>query len=288
MAAMYSNNVVLEGPNPSPKKGVDIKRLQDILARFEVSIADANDLVALEDYRIVLVCDDSGSMQQSAVPKHMRQLGQDTYSRWQEMQSTASLVLDIGQCFNPDGVDVYFLNRAKVANVKGSEDKRFVFACRDAPKGSTPLTRVVTQVVQECGGEKPVLLMILTDGVPDGGPRPFIRAVKDVVAKRSTPHTFKFQVMACTPEDDDVEWLNVLDRELPQVDVTDDYHTERMQVLKAGKCSNFTRGDWCMKALLGPVSHKFDGWDESKTLFHGKTAYLEDQCKCEAPQCSIQ
>mmetsp|Transcript_35634 Transcript_35634/g.65302 ORF Transcript_35634/g.65302 Transcript_35634/m.65302 type:complete len:285 (-) Transcript_35634:96-950(-) len=284
---MY-NNQVNQPPAPA-LSATDLSRLQAILEKFEVSIADAQDLVALEDYKIVMVCDDSGSMQRSAVPASMRRLGEAQLTRWQELQSTASLIVDIACCFDKEGVDTYFLNRKKIPKVTGPDDKRFVFAFRDPPQGSTPLTRVVNEAVNECAGERPVLMIVLTDGEPDGGARPFIRMVRDVVSKSSTSAKVKFQIMACTPEEDEVEWLNRLDYELKEVDVTDDYHTEKRQVIKAGKRPVFTRGDWCMKAMLGPISTKFDSWDE---MPKGRTMFLEDQCRCSGhgalDQCSIQ
>lgn len=299
----YSNNVVQATPVvqatavvqaqampvvPAPgASATDLRRLQAILDKFEVTIAEANDLVALEEYKIVLICDDSGSMQRSALPASMRRLGEAQLTRWQEMQTTASLIVDIACCFDKDGADTYFLNRRKINKVTGPDDWRFVSAFRDPPQGSTPLTRVVNQAAAECSGEKPVLMLILTDGEPDGGSRPFVKAIRDVVNKVSTRQNIKFQIMACTPEDDEIEWLNRLDYELKQVDVTDDYHTEKRQVLKAGKRTVFTRGDWCMKAMLGPVTRKFDSWDE-----RSRTFFLEDHCRCSGPgafdQCAIQ
>merc|ERR1712129_422590 len=74
----------------------------------------------------------------------------------------------------------------------------------------------------------------------------------------------KIQIMVCTPDDDEVEWLSVLDDKLTALDVTDDYFSEKRQVMQKGLTKKFTRGDWCMKAMLGPVSPKFDAWDESK------------------------
>mmetsp|Transcript_63107 Transcript_63107/g.150447 ORF Transcript_63107/g.150447 Transcript_63107/m.150447 type:complete len:318 (+) Transcript_63107:89-1042(+) len=265
---------------------VHLERLQSVLDRFEVTIAEANDLVALEDYRIVLICDDSGSMQRPAVPPHLRRLGEESTTRWQELQSTASLMVELGCCFDIAGVDVYFLNRPRVPRVQGANDSRFLDALKAVPTGKTPLTSTIGQVVAECQGERPVLLLILTDGVPDGGPRQFIELVRDVVHKRTSTTTFKFQVMACTPEEDEIAWLNKLDAELPQVDVTDDYCTERDQVLKAKHTSTFTRGDWVLKAMLGPISHKFDLWDERKNkselqkLLSGASAYCNWLASC--------
>ena len=73
-----------------------------------------------------------------------------------------------------------------------------------------------------CGGEKPVLLFILTDGVPDNGPGEFCREISRLVNKQSTRHTFRVQIMACTGDDDAVGYLNGLDKDFKEVDVTDE------------------------------------------------------------------
>merc|ERR1712151_1316435 len=97
---------------------------------------------------------------------------------------------------------------------------------------------------------------------------PFCRALRHVVSAAKV----RIQIMACTPEDEEIEWLNDLDAELGELDVTDDYYAERAQVLRSGRASRFTRGDWCMKAMLGPVSRKFDQWDEGDRYWKGDVA----------------
>jgi len=98
----------------------------------------------------------------------------------------------------------------------------------------------------------------MTDGEPNGGARQFQAALGNVVRKGGT----KIQIMACTTDQRAVGYLNDIDAKFDEIDVTDDYHAEKKEVEAAGKVTTFTRGDWCMKALLGPISTKFDGWDE--------------------------
>ena len=74
--------------------------------------------------------------------------------------------------------------------------------------------------------------------------------------------TLKIQIMACTDDEVEMAWLNLLDCELPGVDVTDDYYAELQEVMRAGRVRKFTRGDWCLKAMLGPVLRRFDNLDE--------------------------
>ncbi|CAJ1416181.1 unnamed protein product [Effrenium voratum] len=116
--------------------------------------------------------------------------------------------------------------------------------------------------------------MIFTDGEPNGGVRNFEKELKRLVTKKTTDMTFKVQIMACTADDGAVGYLNVIDEKFGKVDVTDDYYSEMQEVLKKARTrSKFTRGDWLMKAMLGPISSKFDAWDET-----GKTKAAARHC----------
>lgn len=233
-------------------------KLEAVLARFEITIADANELVVLQDYEMVIIADDSGSMSRSAEPAQMRQLGKPVKSRWGELCETIGEIVEIASCFDETGVDVYFLNRQPLLGVKHATDVGFTTAFQAPPRGGTPLTETLQRVAQKCGEEQNTLLFILTDGEPNGGKDPFIKMVRDVVSR----HRVRIQIMACTSEEDEIGWLNDLDHQLGEVDVTDDFYSEKAEVMAAGIAPRFTRGDWCMKAMLGPVSAKFDAWDE--------------------------
>lgn len=231
------------------------RRLQEVLDRFEITVAEANDLSILMDYDIVVIADDSGSMQCAA------ERGKPE-TRWQELQSTLAAILGIGTFFYPEGIDVHFLNRQSLLKVKSAQDEAFVNTFKNKPTGRTPLTETLARVARGFDTERKSLLFILTDGEPNGGKGPFTQKLRELVTPPGSK--LKVQIMACTSDDDEIEWLGAVDRELKQVDVTDDYYAERKEVLRAGLAPRFTKGDWVMKAMLGPISHKFDGWDELK------------------------
>merc|ERR1712187_945015 len=139
---------------------------------------------------------------------------------------------------------------------------------------------------------------ILTDGEPNGGVSKFRTELARLVRKESTNYTFRVQMMACTADEDAVAWLNDVDHQFSEVDVTDDYYSEMLEVLKyANRINKFSRGDWCLKAMLGPVSQKFDAWDEQARSkkrpiidFGGKTKLLEEHCNCRSSandQCTV-
>lgn len=275
-------NPVAEYASGAKAADDSFERLQAILDRFEITIAEANDLVALEDYEIVVIADDSGSMTCPSPPASQRKLGVPSPTRWDELKETVALIVELGACFDSSGLDIHFLNRSTVTNVKSSRDPAFCNAFRDSPNGGTPLTETLMRVVQGSSGEKPVLF-ILTDGVPNGGPERFGAELRRVVNKQSTNHTFQVQIMACTGDDAAVGYLNKLDQEFTEVDVTDDYFAEREEVLKAGRTKTFSRGDWCMKAMLGPVSCKFDALDEPLCTQEGKLLDLPPAAPKKSP-----
>eukprot|EP01062_Namystynia_karyoxenos_P023327 TRINITY_DN19013_c2_g1_i2.p1 TRINITY_DN19013_c2_g1~~TRINITY_DN19013_c2_g1_i2.p1 ORF type:complete len:388 (+),score=74.04 TRINITY_DN19013_c2_g1_i2:84-1166(+) len=270
-------NPYAAGPPPAlpvarPADAGRHERLQQVLRRFEISIAEAQDLVVLQDYDIVIIADDSGSMRVSSLPHHMRPLpgsGQPDPSRWEELKATVAMVIEIATVFDDDGIDLYFLNRPPIKKIASVDDPRLAEAFCQPPAGRTPLTQCLRHVVAETEGEKPTLLVIATDGVPDSGPADFIHTVDDIVSQRITRKRFRFQLMACTADDDAVGWMNQLDQRFKEVDTTDDYYSERAEVLKAGRLQQFTRSDWVIKALLGPVSQKFDAWDEASPRMGG-------------------
>lgn len=239
-----------------------LKQMQDILDRYDVSIADSHDLLEILDYRVILIIDDSNSMETSAHGRSLWNLLKTPTTRWMELQETTFVLIELLTCCSDSGVDLFFLNRGKLEGIKSISDARLLAAFEDRPQGGTPLTETLQKVTSQIRGNKPTLLMILTDGEPTGGVMPFFTEMQRVVSQENFAAAIKVQIMACTGDPNSIGWLNLLDRELTEVDVTDDYASERAEVLKAGHVNKFTRGDWLIKALLGPINRRFDVWDE--------------------------
>jgi len=244
-------------PNLEPPSQV-LAKLKAVLERFDITFAEAQQLVVLQEYEMVIIADDSKSMVNPADPVHKRVLGKLPRTRWDELKQTVSEMVEIASCFDESGVDVYFLNRPDVKGVQSSTDQRLVAALQRRPDGKTPLTETLQRVAQKTWGERKLLLFILTDGEPDGGTQPFLQAVGELLRMGKV----RIQIMACTYEKEEMAWLNGMDKKYLEIDVTDDYENEREEVLKAEFAKRFTRADWCMKAMLGAVSDKFDQWDE--------------------------
>ena len=68
--------------------------------------------------------------------------------------------------------------------------------------------------------------------------------------------------MACTDDEQCMAYLNQADNAIPRLDVVDDYHSERQDILRAqGAGFHFTYADYLCKALLGPLDPYFDSLD---------------------------
>lgn len=233
------------------------ERLQALLDCYEITIAQAADLEVLKNYDVVFILDDSGSM------SIRDRVGGPT--RWDELKETVQTMIEFAAYFSSYGTDLHFLNRPSVTLVRDAEDPRVLDCFRHPPRGLTPLTEKVRQVVASRSVEDPPLLLVIaTDGEPNGGSELFKQALDDIIKDPS--REVRFQIMACTDDDSSIAWLNKFDDKFTEVDVCDDFHSERKEVLKAGRVANFTRADWIVKAVLGPISQKFDDWDNSQKL----------------------
>ena len=251
-------------PAPALFAGADarMEKLKRLAAQFEIRPDFVPRLRKLENFGIVMLCDDSGSMNTAVdAPAHS---AADPYgrvrTRWIEMCETASVVCELGTALNDGGVDVYFLNRPPALGVTSAAQLQQVFGYAP-PQGYTPLTsrfNFVLQQKREVLRERNLLVLIATDGEPtdDAGGKDiasFLRAIK------ARPNTCFVQIMACTDVEADIAWMKRLDEETKGIDLIDDFRSEREAVLRAqGKDFSFTYGDYVVKALLGPTDEYFD------------------------------
>lgn len=154
-------------------------------------------------------------------------------TRWDELKQIVSITVDIGSALDPDGVDVYFLNRPPLFRVKHSAELAPAFA--NPPKGVTPITRVLRQILQAKQNEaieRRLLIIIATDGLPtDDYGKADIGTLERVLKYERKPlERILITFCACTDDDNAVGYLNRWDETIPYIDVCDDYRSERKEV----------------------------------------------------------
>ncbi|CAF1226567.1 unnamed protein product [Rotaria sordida] len=215
---------------------------EKFVRRYEINKTFANKLLQLEGYEIVFVCDDSGSMNTP--------LGDvfgpfnNAPTRWDELKQTVSIVVDLASSLDPNGVDIYFLNRDPIFHVRNSSELIPIFA-----------------VPPEA-----------TDGVPtDDDGHPDILSCKKVLQyERNPTNRIPVTIIACTDDDQSMDYLNDWDKEIPNLDVVDDYRNEKQQILKCqGNDFPFSFGDYIVKILMGGIDQWFDDLDERKVSLDG-------------------
>lgn len=154
-------------------------------------------------------------------------------TRWDELKQIVSITVDIGSVLDPDGLDIYFLNRPPLLRVKDSSQLLPAFA--QPPNGLTPITRALRHILQAKQKEiqeRKLLIIIATDGQPtdDQGSIDIAGLERVLKYERKMPERTLVTFCACTDDDQAVGYLNKWDARIPFVDVCDDYRAERTEV----------------------------------------------------------
>ena len=211
--------------------------------------------------------------------------GKDVYQSFtfagQLLQRTVCIVVDAAATLDPNGVDIFFLNRGPKRNVRSSNEVKALF--RDLPDGNasitiawmitrsliegpTPIVPKMREIFEEKKEEirtRKLLLLIATDGQPtDFNGHAQIDEFRQALCNRQPIDHIPVTIIACTGESanlkrlfdlfdvadqDDrqsMEYLNKWDKEIPRLDVVSDYQTERKQILNCqGQNFPFSFGD---------------------------------------------
>ena len=232
---------------------LDMGKLGRTLKESKVSVADANDLVPLNGYEIIIVADDSeGPESPRGSDRTAPQPDRGNVSRWDELKKTVEFFVDLGGCVSPDGLDVYFVNRGTIRGIQGKTNEEFVKAFGPEPSGTMPLGERVGDVIKEkdkCSCDKPVLLLILVDGEPDKGSDRLKKQLQDLVSGRLTRRQFQVQVMVMS-RSKHLQYLFKICKETPGMKIVDDYHADRFHFRRIFPSVEYTREDWAVRAML--------------------------------------
>ncbi len=237
----------------------NMERFQDVVEKHNISMFFAQQLRQLENYEICIICDDSGSMCNPVKSPNTPFEKVDT--RWTEAQNSLRIITDIASIFDPNGIDIYYLNRPPIKNVYSAEQLNLYPQFFRSPDGFTPLGERIKEVLQEKKScERNLLLIIFTDGQPNN-----IKLFMDVLKNRNPIDKIFISIVACTDDESCIGYLNDLDKKIKNLDVSDDFYSEKQQILKVqGSKFSFTFGDYITKILLGLINQNMDKLDEVK------------------------
>lgn len=232
-------------------------KIKKLIDKYEIDPLFSEKLDLLKDFEIVLLIDDSCSMNTPLSD------GSGHSTRWEELKSVVNIVISITSIYDQDGIDIYFLNRENKTNIKSLEQVSTIL--EDTPEGLTPLTENLSVILDTYQDSlKPVLIVIATDGVPYNGICDLENFRQLLIQKDHSKFFVSF--LACSDQEKDIGYLNELDFIVPNVDTLDDYNSERKEVLDAqGKDFSYTFGDHVVRLLLGPICEELDKLDEKKS-----------------------
>ena len=146
---------------------IDEHVFKEIMQKHRISSFFAKKLKNLNTFKIVFILDDSGSMN-TVLDESPLNKNQFKATRWDELQEFIKISIEIANTVNPEGCDVYFLNRRMVKSVKKPEEITSSF--KRSPSGFTPITKRLTTVLRSnmpnVLNDKKLLVVIVTDGEP--------------------------------------------------------------------------------------------------------------------------
>jgi len=221
-------------PPPMTFTEARLQKLRALAQRFEIRPDFISRLRALEGFTIVMICDDSGSMNTPVAAAPGASPFATRSTRWTELCETVGVVCELATALTDRGVDVHFLNRPPMAGVSQAQQLQVAFA-HQPPQGFTPLTPALRHVLEanrEALRERKLLVIIATDGQPtDSNGNVDIASFLNLL--RGKPANCFVQIMACTDDEESVAYLNEADRDIERLDVTDDFRSERKEVQRA-------------------------------------------------------
>ena len=251
-------------------------------------------LLQLQGFDIVIIVDDSGSMQ---LPSDYQPDPAVKQTRFQELYNCITKISKIANVMDDDGIDLIFLNSGIWKNVRTDAAVKGIFngtSHRDLPSpGSpgTPLCETYRQFIKmyypstydyarnhqliptrngtkACGirsqtvhtggdNEKPILLILATDGEPSDGTPEDLKHIMEVLH----PRNLYKSIVACTGEANVLRFLKSLDT-MERTDVTDDFTSEKRVIDEIQRrwdpSYNFSYDDYLAKILLGSIDPDID------------------------------
>lgn len=219
----------------------------------------AVDLCALALYDIIILADDSGSM-----------IGNRNEDRVLQLKQICKDVAEIATLFDDDGISLRFLNSHYEGDNLTTEKDVTNIINKVSFEGATPLggslaNKVLKPFLYEKKNlDKPILVIIITDGCPNPEKREVFEEVIYNTCKtyNRKSRIVEFEIAQVGNDLNAQQWLDYLDNHKKigkYVDVTSDFETEQMQYKRNGL--SFSYYIWLLKLMLGGIDDKYDSQD---------------------------
>lgn len=203
---------------------------------------------------IIFLCDDSGSMNALNTDSNKRRYEE----LFENLEYAITLVKAIGSNCN---ISIEFLNNPRVyTNVESYESVKYDLL-NQSFNGRTPLITSLEKIYSKYNSEVNNLIVVITDGSPTDSTHKSMFA--DTIKKIVSNKYFYISFLVCTDNDEDVEYLNNIDKDYDKVEVLDDYESEKKEVLKSqGKDYKYTKYTHIARTILSPMCPELNKLDE--------------------------
>ncbi|VVT44070.1 uncharacterized protein SAPINGB_P000287 [Magnusiomyces paraingens] len=256
----YNHEKIIEIANSFGKK------IEQVSENWNLDMDIAIELTRLALYDIIIFADDSGSM-----------VLEENGQRTTDLNNVISHTAYISSLFDDNGIEVRFINSSIQGNSIRNENEVKKLVSSVNFKGLTPLgsnlkTKVLEPLVLKPAREKklkkPVLVIIITDGVPTGeNPLILEKTIKNAKSDLSKTKYgsgalgLQFaQVGNDIPARDFLAKLDVDPEVGGMVDCTSNYEIEKEEMESLG--TELTYETWLVKMFLGAIDPKYDEMDE--------------------------
>ncbi|AYV76840.1 MAG: hypothetical protein Barrevirus1_62 [Barrevirus sp.] len=260
-----------------------LDRFNQLVKQHELTKKVADDLQrVLTTCEIVLLCDDSGSMNSQISEEGADPFNPKKTTRWLELKKLAAALIDIITATNPEGLDIYFLNRDTVFGVNNMANLSATFSV--LPNGSTNITAKLQEIYidkrDKLTENKQLLILVITDGEPTDNTSNPRQNLYDQIRKLTNLGNIHISFAECTDQEEDMDYLDVWDNKLRNFDNTEDYRDEVRRVKAAnGQAFKFDYTDYVIKILLATFVKSYFNLDQNG-YNNNNYQNVDDDCCC--------
>ena len=225
--------------------------------KYNISNDTAIRIRALDNFKVIILNDDSGSMDNYAYPpKDAFDIPPTQFNELEEMNKE---VINMSAILSKFPLDVYFLHRQGKKGVRDFMDVKECFSGK--PRENTPIVRTLKNIISsehKYLQENKLLVFIATDGINtndlgENDPQGLVRYV-DLLMK--TYPNLHITFMACVSDENLLKVMDNMGKKHKNVGVVDEFNVEyKEQMEKHANDPNFTFtiGDFITKCLLVSV-----------------------------------
>ncbi|CAK9785261.1 hypothetical protein CC85DRAFT_285346 [Cutaneotrichosporon oleaginosum] len=262
---------------------IQTRAVDRIENEFQLRTARALDLVQIALFDVVLLIDDSGSMNDRAVGNDRSQ-----GTRIDELKRLLDRVAFASSLLDTDGFAMRFLNAKDApSNVRDAQQARKIVDHLTfkymTPLGSSLQDKVLRPLVvkpaQSGSLKKPVYVIVITDGEPNNQREKDLVGSSIMEARNALSRTrygadaLSLQFAQVGDDVTALAWLQGLDKH-PQIgdliDQTAGYVHEAAEYNAATggtSAEPFTQAFWTLKILLGGIDSEYDSKDEGRHVY---------------------